>query len=34
MVPPSGDPSLGSFLGGVALAILAFKGFTTITNTR
>lgn len=32
MVPPSGDPSLGSFLGGVALAILAFKGFTTITN--
>lgn len=33
MVPPSGDPSLGSFLGGIALAILAFKGFTTITNT-
>jgi amino acid transporter len=33
MVPPSGDPSLGTFLGGVALAILAFKGFTTITNT-
>jgi amino acid transporter len=33
MVPPSSDPSLGSFLGGVALAILAFKGFTTITNT-
>jgi amino acid transporter len=32
MVPPSGDPSLGDFLGGVALAILAFKGFTTITN--
>jgi amino acid transporter len=32
MVPPSGDPSLGGFLGGVALAILAFKGFTTITN--
>jgi amino acid transporter len=32
MVPPSGDPSLGNFLGGVALAILAFKGFTTITN--
>lgn len=33
MVPPSGDPSLGSFLGGIALAILAFKGFTTITNS-
>ncbi len=33
MVPPSGDPSLGTFLGGVALAILAFKGFTTITNS-
>jgi amino acid transporter len=33
IVPPSGDPSLGTFLGGVALAILAFKGFTTITNT-
>ena len=32
IVPPSGDPSLGTFLGGVALAILAFKGFTTITN--
>lgn len=29
---PSGNPSLGTFLGGVALAILAFKGFTTITN--
>jgi amino acid transporter len=33
IVPPSGDPSVGTFLGGVALAILAFKGFTTITNT-
>lgn len=33
IVPPSGNPSLGTFLGGVALAILAFKGFTTITNT-
>jgi amino acid transporter len=33
MVPPSGAPSLGSFLGGIALAILAFKGFTTITNS-
>lgn len=32
IVPPSGDPSFGTFLGGVALAILAFKGFTTITN--
>jgi len=32
IVPPSGDPSLGTFLSGVALAILAFKGFTTITN--
>lgn len=33
VVPPSGDPSIGAFLGGVALAILAFKGFTTITNS-
>jgi amino acid transporter len=33
IVPPSGDPSLGTFLGGIALAILAFKGFTTITNS-
>jgi amino acid transporter len=32
IIPPSGDPSLGAFVGGVALAILAFKGFTTITN--
>lgn len=31
--PPSGDPSVGTFLGGIALAILAFKGFTTITNS-
>jgi len=29
---PSGAPSLGSFFGGIALAILALKGFTTITN--
>ena len=32
IVPPSGAPSVGNFVGGVALAILAFKGFTTITN--
>jgi amino acid transporter len=32
MVPPSGSPSLATFVGGIALAILAFKGFTTITN--
>jgi len=32
IVPPSGTPSLGTFVGGIALAILAFKGFTTITN--
>ncbi|MDA3962883.1 MAG: APC family permease [Planctomycetota bacterium] len=32
IVPPSGDPSISTFLGSVALAILAFKGFTTITN--
>lgn len=30
---PDADPGLGGFLGGVALAILAFKGFTTITNS-
>lgn len=33
MIPPSGAPSPTGFVGGVALAILAFKGFTTITNT-
>lgn len=33
IVPPSGGPSPGGFIGGVALAILAFKGFTTITAT-
>lgn len=27
------ETSLGGFLGGVALAILAYKGFTTITNS-
>lgn len=31
--PPDGEPTPGSFLGGVALAILAYKGFTTITNS-
>ncbi|GAB5547020.1 MAG: APC family permease [Sandaracinaceae bacterium] len=33
ILPPSGDPSPSSVLGAVALAILAFKGFTTITNS-
>lgn len=33
IVPPSGDPTFGSFLGAIALAILAYKGFTTITNS-
>lgn len=33
MIPPGGAPSPTGFVGGVALAILAFKGFTTITNT-
>ncbi|MDA3900087.1 MAG: APC family permease [Spirochaetes bacterium] len=33
IVPPSGDPSIWTFFGSVALAILAFKGFTTITNS-
>lgn len=31
--PDSGDGSAVGFLAGVALAILAFKGFTTITNS-
>ncbi len=31
--PPSGDPTAASFVGAIALAILAFKGFTTITNS-
>ncbi|WP_430404291.1 APC family permease [Hyphomonas sp.] len=35
--PLTGNPgestSIGGFLGGVALAILAYKGFTTITNS-
>ncbi len=31
--PASPDAGVGSFLGAVALAILAFKGFTTITNS-
>lgn len=30
---PGGDTTTGSFIGGVALAILAYKGFTTITNS-
>ena len=30
-VPEQSDP--GSFLGAIALAILAYKGFTTITNS-
>jgi len=33
LVPPAGDPSASAFVGAVALAILAFKGFTTITNS-
>jgi amino acid transporter len=32
VVPPAGEPSATHFVGAVALAILAFKGFTTITN--
>ncbi len=32
-IPPTGDPSPARFVGAVALAILAFKGFTTITNS-
>lgn len=31
--PPTGDPSVSKFVGAIALAILAFKGFTTITNS-
>ena len=30
---PEEDASLASFLGAVALGILAYKGFTTITNS-
>jgi len=30
---PLGDVTIGGFLAAVALAILAFKGFTTITNS-
>lgn len=33
VIPPDGNPTLGSFIGAIALAILAYKGFTTITNT-
>ncbi|MDG6256184.1 MAG: APC family permease [Methanomicrobiaceae archaeon] len=33
IIPPSGDPAFGTFIGGIALAILAYKGFTTITNS-
>lgn len=29
----AGDTTTGSFIGGVALAVLAYKGFTTITNS-
>jgi len=31
--PPSGDPAAPDFIGAIALVILAFKGFTTITNS-
>ncbi|QED26756.1 APC family permease [Microvenator marinus] len=31
--PPAGDPTTSTFVGAIALAILAFKGFTTITNS-
>lgn len=33
VLPPGGDPTAANFIGGVAIAILAFKGFTTITNS-
>ncbi|RDV39413.1 amino acid permease [Bradymonadaceae bacterium TMQ3] len=33
MWPPAGEPGAAGFVGGVALGILAFKGFTTITNS-
>lgn len=33
IIPPSGDPMPWSFVGGIALAILAYKGFITITNS-
>ncbi len=33
LLPAGGKSSLGNFVGGVALAILAYKGFTTITNS-
>lgn len=33
MWPPSGEPGAAGFVGGIALGILAFKGFTTITNS-
>jgi amino acid transporter len=32
-VPAAGDSGAFGFVGGVALAILAYKGFTTITNS-
>ncbi|MGD2140719.1 MAG: APC family permease [Burkholderiales bacterium] len=32
-VPSTGDSGISGFVGGVALAILAYKGFTTITNS-
>ncbi|TXD37459.1 APC family permease [Lujinxingia vulgaris] len=31
--PPAGESGPAGFVGGVALGILAFKGFTTITNS-
>lgn len=33
VVPDPAETSLGGFLGAVALGILAYKGFTTITNS-
>ena len=33
ILPPSGDPGPWGLVGGIALAILAYKGFTTITNS-
>lgn len=32
-VSPANETTIGGFMAGVALAILAFKGFTTITNS-
>lgn len=33
ILPPSGDPGPWGLISGIALAILAYKGFTTITNS-